>query len=93
MNYDLLNHTYDEAVKFPETNVGKSSVTEFTIKNPYKSSIGIKVIPEDPDVSVLYAPEKLDAEESAVIKIKYSPKEDRMESLIGKLITIKVTLW
>ena len=92
MNYDLLNHTYDEAVKFPETNVGEKSITEFTIKNPYKSSIGIKVIPEDPDVYVLYAPEKLDSEESAVIKIQYSPKEDRMESLIGKLITIKVTL-
>lgn len=91
-NYDLLNHTFEEAVIFPDTNVGKSNVTEFMVKNPYKSKIGLEAISEDPDVTILYCPESLDKEESAVIKIQYAPKEDRMETLIGKLITIKVSL-
>ena len=93
ISYDLLNKTYEESVKFPSTNVGSSNITEFMIKNPYKSSIGIRAIPEDPDVEILYCPEKLGKEESAIVKIKYAPSEDRMETLIGKLITIEVTLW
>ena len=93
ISYDLLNKTYEESVKFPDVDVGKSVITEFLVKNPYKSSIGIRVIPEDPDVEILYYPEKLGKEESGIIKIKYSPSEDRDESLIGKLITIKVALW
>ena len=90
--YDLLNKTYNESVKFSETAVGKSNITEFTIINPYKSKIVIEAICEDPDVKVLYCPKELKPNESAVVKIEYSPKVDRMESLIGKLITIKVWL-
>ena len=62
------------------------------IKNPYKSSIGLSAESEDKDVKILYCPEKLGSNETGIIKIEYTPSEDRNESLIGKLITIKVAL-
>ena len=51
--YSLLNMEYAESVNFPETAVGTSTVTEFMIKNPYKSKIVIEAIPEDPDVKAI----------------------------------------
>ena len=66
---ELNSNEYSEGVKFPKTRMGEESVVDVTIKNPYETRIHIEAVPKDPDLHVLFCPEYLEGNDSAVIKL------------------------
>ena len=90
--FELLNKEYDESVIIPDTNIGESQIGEFLVKNPFGKKVKIEVLCEDPDVRVVYNPEYIEANGTGTIKLEYKPNNDRMESLIGKKVTIRTYL-
>lgn len=89
---ELNSNEYSEGVKFPKTRMGEESVVDVTIKNPYETRIHIEAVPKDPDLHVLFCPEYLEGNDSAVIKLKYAPTRTRTESLNGKEIHFEIAL-
>lgn len=88
--FELLNKTYEEKVEIPDADMGgEPQFAEFTVKNTYDVRVALEAKSEDKDVEVVFCPEHIEANGSAIIKIKYAPGLDRRESVIGKKITIR----
>jgi len=92
MKIELLNKEYEEKVKFPDTQVEKTSEAVLDIHNPYDTIIGIECIPEDEDVRVKFCPEKLEGKANAKVILEYAPKSDRAKTLNGTKVRFKITL-
>lgn len=89
----LDSSEYTESIQFPDTNMGEESIIQFQVKNPYGTRLAILEFgSKDKDLHILECPTTLEANAIGIVKVKYSPKRTRTESLNVQSLIWKIAI-